>query len=151
MSFEAEQQPMSVIEPGKELAMNLIKHWPVVAVLLVVTACVNAPDEEAELLDDQAPGGTSSELLQQWNIATGNAQLDKDSGEVSITADCAFIEWCNRPSSISPDLGTVCRVRTGCPFPPTAAVVNECTNDALAVCGRILQPAFICRQGASCP
>src|SRR5262245_8413782 len=115
--------------------MNRINHCFVIAVLSVSTAaCVSAPSNETQALDEQELSSNGSPL-QMWNIV--GAQLGNDPGDISINADCAFIEWCNRPASISPDIGTVCRVRTGCAFPPTAATVNECTNDARAVCGAI--------------
>lgn len=133
--------------------MMSIKHWCVAAALLVnATACLEAPPEDARSSGAPQPGGGDPPpAVEGWNVASGDAQLGQGPGEASITADCAFIEWCNRPASISPDIGTVCRVRTGCAFPPSGATVTECTNDALAVCGAITQPAFICKQGAACP
>ena len=133
--------------------MNCVKHWFVVPALLIsATACMDALDNEAASPgEQQISRDDSPPLVHQWNVAVGKAPLDNGSGDVAINVDCAFIDWCNRPSSISPDIGTVCRVRTGCAFPPSSATVTECTNDALAVCGAIVQPAFICKQGAACP
>jgi len=132
--------------------MNHIKHCIVVAALLLsAQACMPEPSNEPESLTEQEIGnGVSPQSRQDWNISN-NGQPDKDSGDISISADCVFIEWCNRPASISPDIGTVCRVRSGCSFPPTTAIVNECTNDAIAVCGAITKPAWICRAGHTCP
>ena len=129
--------------------MNRIKHWFVVAAFLVgAPACMSTPEGESASLDGQEPSGAdSAQPLQQWNMES--AQLDKNTSDISAATDCAFIEWCNRPASISPDIGTVCRIRTGCSL--TSATVTECTNDARAVCGGMVQPAWICRQGFVCP
>lgn len=132
--------------------MNRIKHGVVVVLLVSASACMDISNNESESLNEQElSSGDSPQLVQNWNITAGNAQSGKGSGDISPSVDCVFIEWCNRPASISPDIGTVCRVRTGCAFPPTTAIVNECTNDAIAVCGGITQPAWICRQGFTCP
>lgn len=132
--------------------MGHVKHCFLVAALLLgAPACMDTPDSGSNSPGDQEQSSTDAvDLAQSWNIAE-NLQLDSSTADITPRADCAFIEWCNRPASISPDIGTVCRVRTGCAFPPSAATVNECTNDAIAVCGAITQPAFICRQGGSCP
>ena len=109
---------------------------------------MSAPGNESELSGEQEPGSRDPQLLQNWNTV-GSVISDKDSDVISPRADCAFIEWCNRLASIPPDIGTVCRVRTGCTL--TQAVVNECTSEANTICGSMVQPAFICAQGGSCP
>lgn len=131
--------------------MNRIKHWFVVAAFLAgAPACVGAPEEESASVEAQElSSGNSAQLLQHWKINIESAQLDINSGDISPRTDCAFIEWCDRPASISPDIGTVCRIRTGCSL--TSATVTECTNDAKAVCGGMVKPAWICRQGVACP
>ena len=54
------------------------------------------------------------------------------------------------PASISPNIGTVCRLRTGCPY--TVATIAECNRDISAVCGARVDPAYVCRQAsAQCP
>jgi len=143
---------MMANDPERKVAMKRIEHCIVAAALLVgAPACVSEPDSGPGSLDEQErSSGDSPQLLQNWHIGE-NAQTDNDFGEASITADCVFIEWCNRPPTISPDIGTVCRVRSGCAWPPTQAIVNECTGDANAVCGGITQPAWICRAGHTCP
>lgn len=138
--------------------MSRFKHCFVVAALLVsASACMSESDGESVTSDEQELSRTvdSPQLVQNWHVAIENAKFDKVSGNISPTAgnitlavDCAFIEWCNRPSSIKEDVGTVCRIRTGCSL--SSATVNECTNDAIAVCGGITQKAVICQQGASC-
>jgi len=132
--------------------MNRIKYCIMTAALSIsAAACVSAPSNESASLDEQELSSNESpQLPQNWNFI-GNAQFNNDSADISISADCVFIEWCNRPASISPNIGTVCRVRPGCPLPPNAATVNECTADANFVCGAIVQPAWICRQGHTCP
>jgi hypothetical protein len=125
--------------------MSHVKHCFLVAALLLgAPACMDAPGAQEQSSSDAVEPAPS------WNVAK-NLQLDVQADDITPRADCAFIEWCNRPASISPDIGTVCRVRTGCAFPPSQATVNECTSEALSVCGAITQPAFICRQGGSCP
>jgi len=130
--------------------MNRIKHWFVMAAFLAgASACMSTPEEESPSANGQELSSASAQLLQGWNSEVKDAQLDQNSGEVSITADCAFIEWCDRPASISPNIGTVCRLRPGCTV--TAATVAECDRDVAAVCGSAVLPKWICRQGFTCP
>jgi hypothetical protein len=137
-----------VNQSGREFVMSCFKHLVLAVLWVSATACVSASGNESESANEQDLGGREPQLLQNWNT-TGDLKFDNDSADIAPRVDCAFIDWCNRPASISPDIGTVCRVRTGCTL--TQAVVNECTSDAIAVCGGMVQPAFICRQGASCP
>jgi len=111
-------------------------------------ACMTAPDDEpAQLaeptqLSEQASSSTSGRLITQSDI-------DKSQGSISIEADCSFVEWCNRPASISPDIGTVCRLRPGCAFNDTT--VNECITETNNVCGAPVQPWWFCPQGGPAP
>ena len=127
-----------------------LKYWLVAAAIWAgIPACVNTPEEQSPTETPETQEVSSSDILDTWNSALQVTSIDKSGKDITITADCAFIEWCDRPASISPNIGTVCRVRTGCSL--TAAVVAECTSDANAVCGGKVQPAFICAQGAACP
>lgn len=70
--------------------------------------------------------------------------LDSASGVVALAQDCVFIQWCDQPNSTN---GTVCIVRSSCRNQcvggVTSAVINECNQDAQAVCGGITQQARI--------
>lgn len=135
----------------RKTTMNRIEQWSVMAVFLAAaSACMGTPEEElSSVAEQELSSSTSAQLLQGWNSELNNAQLDQSAGEVSITADCAFIEWCDRPPNIMPNIGTVCRLRTGCALNSTT--IAECDRDVVAVCGSAVLPKFICRQGASCP
>lgn len=120
----------------------------IVAFCAVLGACATTPEEESTP-DSEAEASDSSEHYQITLLDVEQAEQDGHQSQVSITADCVFVEWCNRPSSIQPDIGTVCRLRTGCSF--GTAATNECINETNTVCGAPVQPWWLCRQGASCP
>lgn len=123
------------------------------AVLLAgsLAACSSEADgpvtsEEAEalelwtLVEDDASERTEAgaDVAPAW-VGPGVAPADGTPGEsvdgAVEKAGCVHIQWCNEPGPV----GTVC-IWDSCSL---AAAVRECTADANAVCGGIVQPAEI--------
>jgi hypothetical protein len=103
--------------------------------------------------EDQTPTiapESSSALSTSPDDGQPGESPDVQAGDpVTIQQDCVFIQWCNQPSNVGP-WGSVCQVRrtSTClalcnTAAGRAAIANECTGDANAVCGGITQPAII--------
>ncbi len=120
-------------------------------------ACTTTPEAETASVSEGALTSDSTSKAQESGgsgrqISLSDmerANLNPDDGQSQVAADCVFVEWCNRPANISPDIGTVCRVRPGCAL--DQAAIDECVRDTNAVCGTPVQPWWICPQGVSCP
>lgn len=114
------------------------------AMVLVASlgACGSEPDAASE---GEIPG------LELWTVVEAGSEdtapaeaalLEGDDGVPGESRDgvvekagCVHIQWCNEPGPV----GTVC-IWDSCSL---GAAVDECTRDAIAVCGRITQPAEI--------
>ena len=121
--------------------------------VLATTAagCMSPLEDHAPpLTEEDLAGDEPVELSDLEHLLADSDYFFADSDQVAIARDCMYVEWCNRPASISPDIGTVCRLRTGCPY--TVATIAECNRDISAVCGSRVDPAYVCRQNsAQCP
>jgi len=118
-------------------------------------ACTTTPEAETASASE---GALTSDPSSEAQVSGGSGRqislrdmerANLEDGQSQLTAECVFVEWCNRPASISPDIGTVCRVRPGCAL--DQAAVDECVRDTNAVCGAPVQPWWICPQGVACP
>lgn len=93
-------------------------------------------EEDTEPLDgieaqqERAPGSDSVLLDEQM-------QSTPPEEGVAAARDCVYVNWCNEPGP----RGTVCVLRKGCSR--NNATINECIEDARAVCGRIIQPFYM--------
>jgi hypothetical protein len=98
------------------------KLFAVMMIACGVSACMAAPDD-----------GKSTSAADDDESTTASALESPD----ETIAQCVTIQWCDAPGAI----GTVCQVAKACMSQcPSTAVQNECHKEALAVCGKIVQP-----------
>jgi hypothetical protein len=124
--------------------MSIAIRFLVVMLTVAVVACMTPPGEESRSISQ----GELEDVvgLQPSSHDLEAAQFGDEVDDVSIAADCVFVEWCDSPQR---NIGTVCRLRPGCPDNATNRA--ECRGDVKAVCGAPIQEFWICPQGASIP
>jgi hypothetical protein len=117
------------------------------AIIVAVLACgvIGCTAEEPDATEPvhwqtPEPGARAAQSIANAD----NLDVAPAAHGLALAQNCVFIQWCDQPNSTN---GTVCLVRpecrNQCVSNVSVAVQNECTADALAVCGRIAQEARI--------
>ena len=120
------------------------------AFILGLAACASDMSPDSDTVADESWQTLSEGQLSAEEAAEQASMVDGEvgaapgeGGEVDkALSGCTHISWCNDPPNQGPsgDWGTVCFVTNwNCPH----SIVAECTDDAIAVCGGIRQPALI--------
>ena len=100
--------------------------------LLAVTAaaCAEAPEEMSPIAAPVSQQVSEQALTSEPGEVVAGEKVD----DVEAQAGCVYIQWCNAPGAD----GTVCRLYSGCSL--NNATLQECVDDAYAVCGAPVNP-----------
>lgn len=111
------------------------------SVILAVSmfACIDEPASDHEstaLLPEPQPSNAA-------NTPSDSAEVTSEVPPTSTAGNgCSIVEWCNEPGSN----GTVCR-QVACDL---ATARQECSREAVQICGTVVQPFIIVCKNATC-
>jgi hypothetical protein len=105
--------------------------------MLTITLFATTAAACAETAEEAAPiPAPLSEQASEQSVRgeVGDVVPGEKPGDVNTQAGCVYIQWCNAPGAD----GTVCRLYSGCSV--NNATLQECVDDAYAVCGAPVNP-----------